>query len=185
LDPKRAQAFIKPTVHKHFNLLLEIICKYEILVKNIYNMDEKGCQRGGGPTCFLDLSFLGKNLHENGLRLTVTLVELNGPFTPLRKLIKLYLRVSTSENGWTDNFLCKEWFKNSFTVFPRQLHEMNLASPFFLSTYDGHSSHEKLKPINLTCTHNIILFCLPPHTTHKLQPLDVGVFGPLQCAWSE
>ncbi|KIM88254.1 hypothetical protein PILCRDRAFT_814163, partial [Piloderma croceum F 1598] len=25
---------------------------------------------------------------------------------------------------------------------------------------------------------NIELFCLPPHTTHRTQPLDVGVFGP-------
>ena len=31
--------------------------------------------------------------------------------------------------------------------------------------------------------HNIIILCLPPHTTHKLQPLDVGVFGPFQRAW--
>jgi len=32
------------------------------------------------PTCFQDLSFLGKNLHENGLRLTQALGELNCPF---------------------------------------------------------------------------------------------------------
>lgn len=25
--------------------------------------------------------------------------------------------------------------------------------------------------------HKIIPLCLPPHTTHRLQPLDVGVFG--------
>jgi len=48
LDPKRAQAFNKPTVHKHFDLLLKIIHRYEIPVENVYNMDEKGCQRGGG-----------------------------------------------------------------------------------------------------------------------------------------
>lgn len=30
---------------------------------------------------------------------------------------------------------------------------------------------------------NIHLYCLPPHTTHRLQPLDVGCFGPLQRAW--
>jgi hypothetical protein len=48
LDPKRAQAFNKPTVHKHFDLLLEITRKYEIPIENVYNMDEKGCQRGGG-----------------------------------------------------------------------------------------------------------------------------------------
>jgi hypothetical protein len=48
LDPKRAQAFNKPTVHKHFDLLLEIIRKHEIPIECVYNMDEKGCQRGGG-----------------------------------------------------------------------------------------------------------------------------------------
>ena len=32
---------------------------------------------------------------------------------------------------------------------------------------------------------NILLYCLPPKTTHKLQPLDVGVFGPLQSAWAK
>ena len=25
----------------------------------------------------------------------------------------------------------------------------------------------------------------PPHTTHHLQPLDVGIFGPLQHAWQK
>ena len=34
-------------------------------------------------------------------------------------------------------------------------------------------------------TPDVFLFCLPPHTTHKLQPLDVGIFGPLQRAWSD
>ncbi len=29
----------------------------------------------------------------------------------------------------------------------------------------------------------IHLFCLPPNTTHVLQPLDVGVFGPVKQRW--
>ena len=29
----------------------------------------------------------------------------------------------------------------------------------------------------------VILYCLPAKTTHKLQLLDVGVFGPLQNKW--
>ena len=33
--------------------------------------------------------------------------------------------------------------------------------------------------------HNIEFHLLPPHTTHQLQLLDVGVFGPLQCKWQE
>ena len=32
--------------------------------------------------------------------------------------------------------------------------------------------------------HGIILLILPPHITHRLQPLDVGLFQPLSTAYS-
>lgn len=50
---------------------------------------------------------------------------------------------------------------------------------------DGHGSHLTDRMIELAIKHNVHLFCLPPHTTHHLQPLDVGVFGPLQRQWEE
>ncbi|KAF5350750.1 hypothetical protein D9758_010378 [Tetrapyrgos nigripes] len=31
--------------------------------------------------------------------------------------------------------------------------------------------------------HQIIIICLPPHTTHALQLCDIGVFGPLAVKW--
>ena len=37
----------------------------------------------------------------------------------------------------------------------------------------------------LAFDNSIILYSLPPKTTHKLQPLDVGIFGPLQVAWTK
>ena len=49
--------------------------------------------------------------------------------------------------------------------------------------FDGHGSHVTVRMIELARKCGVHLFCLPPHTTHKLQPLDVGVFGPLQRAW--
>jgi len=48
LDPKRASAFNRPVVERHTDLLDGIIKKHDIPRENIYNMDEKGCQRGGG-----------------------------------------------------------------------------------------------------------------------------------------
>jgi hypothetical protein len=30
---------------------------------------------------------------------------------------------------------------------------------------------------------NIVLYYLPPHTTHVTQPVDVGLFGPLKAAF--
>jgi len=31
----------------------------------------------------------------------------------------------------------------------------------------------------------VVLFVLPPNTTHLTQPLDKGCFGPLKAKWSE
>jgi len=48
LDPKRGSAFNRATVLHHFELLRATMEKYDICWENAYNMDEKGCQRGGG-----------------------------------------------------------------------------------------------------------------------------------------
>jgi len=50
---------------------------------------------------------------------------------------------------------------------------------------DGHSSHVNLRFINFCNQHDIILAILPPHSTHRLQPLDVGIFSPLSTAYSK
>ncbi|PCH44075.1 hypothetical protein WOLCODRAFT_76472, partial [Wolfiporia cocos MD-104 SS10] len=54
-----------------------------------------------------------------------------------------------------------------------------------LLMYDGHGSHTTKYMVELAMANNIHLFCLPPHMTHKLQPLNVGIFGPLQWKWQE
>jgi len=43
---------------------------------------------------------------------------------------------------------------------------------------DGYSSHSELGTIELAIEKDVI-FCLPPHTTHRSQPLDSCVFGPV------
>jgi hypothetical protein len=48
LDPKRAQSFNRATINEHFVQLGEVLDKHNIPWSNVYNMDEKGCQRGGG-----------------------------------------------------------------------------------------------------------------------------------------
>jgi hypothetical protein len=47
LNPKRAQAFNKWTVEVHFKELAKVLYP-GFDPSNFYNMDEKGCQRGGG-----------------------------------------------------------------------------------------------------------------------------------------
>jgi hypothetical protein len=50
---------------------------------------------------------------------------------------------------------------------------------------DGHNSHCTLEFLLYAINHAIIVLCLPPHTTHVFQPLDVGLYGPLALEWSK
>jgi hypothetical protein len=59
----------------------------------------------------------------------------------------------------------------------------NTSGKLCLLIYDGHSSHITSDMVEMVAANNIHLFCLPPHTTHRLQPLDVGIFRPVQKAW--
>ena len=50
---------------------------------------------------------------------------------------------------------------------------------------DTHSTHFELSSIQLAEKEGVIILCLPPHTTHELQPLDCGVLGTLKKEWTQ
>ena len=84
----------------------------------------------------------------------------------------------TSSNGWIDSDLFDLWFRHHFLIYAPP------ARPLLL-LLDGHSSHYQPRFIQKAAEEEIIVFCLPPHTTHRTQPLDNGCFGPLKRAWRE
>lgn len=45
---------------------------------------------------------------------------------------------------------------------------------------DNHSSHLSIEGLNYAKENGIIMLSFPPHCTHRLQPLDRSVFGPLK-----
>jgi hypothetical protein len=49
---------------------------------------------------------------------------------------------------------------------------------------DGYGSHVTWDFFKYCIDNNIICLCLPPHSTYKLQLLDVVCFGPLQKRYS-
>jgi hypothetical protein len=53
-------------------------------------------------------------------------------------------------------------------------------SKYRMLIFDGHSSHLTQEFLDYYWLHHIRPFQLPPHTTHLLQPLDVGVFQSLK-----
>jgi len=61
LDPKRAQCFNRTTVKNHFDILEKVLKDLEIPWENVWNMDEKGCQRGGGRKRSAEKYFVPRN----------------------------------------------------------------------------------------------------------------------------
>ena len=86
--------------------------------------------------------------------------------------------VHISPNGWTDNTIALEWLQHFHTYTITQTKGV-----YRLLILDGHSSHTTFQFVQYCQDHNIIPLCLPPHSTHYLQPLDVGIFGPLAKAY--
>jgi hypothetical protein len=86
---------------------------------------------------------------------------------------KAYFGVS--ENGWSCNAFGLHWLEK---VFDKNTGAKAGRSRRLLIV-DGHSSHVNMKFIDLADSLRILILILPPHSTHRLQPLDVGLFAPL------
>lgn len=87
--------------------------------------------------------------------------------------------IKPTSNGWTNNETGLEWIKH----FDK--HTAARAKGLYrMLVLDGHGSHESVEFEEYCKTRNIITLCLPPHSSHLTQPLDVGCFSVLKRAYS-
>lgn len=50
---------------------------------------------------------------------------------------------------------------------------------------DNHTTHCSVESYDYCIANGIVVLSIPPHTYHRLQPLDLTVFGPLSTAFNE
>ena len=81
-----------------------------------------------------------------------------------------------SDSGWMDTVLFEQWFRNHFLVHAPSIRPL-------LLLLDGHVSHYNPTFLKMAAEEGVIVFCLPLHTTHLLQPLDNGAFASLKGHW--
>ena len=83
--------------------------------------------------------------------------------------------IKTTGNGWTNNETGLEWLQH----FDK--HTRGYAKgPYRMLVLDGHESHESAGFQEYCMANNIITLCLPSHSSHLTQPLDVGCFSVLK-----
>ena len=86
--------------------------------------------------------------------------------------------LSCNTKRWTSNEHGTEWMKKLFE--PMTWEKANCMK--WLLICDGHDSHISLMIIYHCIANNIVLMLLPSYTSHLMQPLDIGVFGPMKFA---
>jgi len=76
--------------------------------------------------------------------------------------------------GWMTEITFIEWFRH----FIGQVRP-SPDSPILL-VLDNHETHLSIDFIDIAKTNGVVLVTIPPHKSHKLQPLDISVYGPFK-----
>ena len=99
----------------------------------------------------------------------------------IRDLMPLHFFVGYSDSGWMKSENFYEFLSKAFLPW---VHDNNVQKPVILFV-DGHKTHVTLHASKFCEDNEVILYLLPPNTTHILQPADVGAFRPLKHYWKE
>jgi len=89
-------------------------------------------------------------------------------------------KISVSENGWTNNALGLEWLRH-FDAHTKA----RQVGAYRLLILDGHESHLNQDFKDYCLENKIVTLCMPAHSSHLLQPLDVVCFSPLKLKYSQ
>ena len=199
LTKQRAEGLTKETMEKFFDMYEKVLRKNDLLSspERIYNIDETALNTdprsskvlvrrtnktsylksaSGGKTCYTALfccSVTGNYVcpmiiyRSSGCGLMSSWTE-GGPSDCL---------YASTERGWMMDVVFENWLQKLATI-------VDISKPNLL-IMDGHNSHITYTASKFCHDDYIILLCLPPQTTHALQPLDVGVFKALKNTWRD
>lgn len=80
-----------------------------------------------------------------------------------------------NSSGWSTAETCSKWFDHLVE------HMKPTAESPILLVLDGHSSHTRnIEMLDKAALNHVRILTIPPHTSHKLQPLDVAFMAPFK-----
>ncbi|KAL4092450.1 hypothetical protein QTP88_026951 [Uroleucon formosanum] len=163
----RISGFNKAAVQLFFSNLNEVYQKYSFQPDRIYNVDETGISTVPQVTKILGPKGI-KQLGKGPERMS-DLLKKDGPIGAVYEC---------SKKGWINEELFIVWLKHFVKI--------TCATPDnpILLLLDNHSSHCTLASFEYCRENGIVMSSFPPHKSHKLQPLDLTVFGSLKKSYS-
>ena len=198
-DYRRAKCEDPKTIREWFSCVEEAIREHGIVRDDIYNFDETGFAMGLIATAKVvtRAEYCRRFITQPGNREWVTAIEaVNASGWALPPCIifkgKVYIkgwfdnlpsdwRFEVSKNGWTTDEIGLRWLKELFIPATAS----RTKGKYRLLILDGHGNH--LTPcFDQACAEaNIVPICMPAHSSHLLQPLDIGCFSVLKRAYGQ
>lgn len=194
----RAAGFNRPQVELFFKNLEQVLNDKKILPHRLYNMDESGMltvpNKLPKVVAPKGKRTVGKIVSsERGQLITaVCCMGATGQYIPPalvfpRKRMKPELTDRApagtlqlvSDSGFINSELFLRWLDH-FQTFSKSSVEDQV-----LLILDNHSSHVSLQAVLKCREMGINMLSLPPHSSHKIQPLDKNFFGPLKSAYAQ
>ena len=206
MDRVRHEADSTEKYDSYFDILHQKMEYYQIERRLTFNMDEKGFMIGvqaPSKRVFSKMVWVKDGARapiQDGNREWITVIPTicaDGTTLPTSVIMasKAYdiwdtwvedipptddqINVSSSPTGWTNKKLGLAWLKR-FDQFTKE----KARRSWRLLICDSHSSHISMEFLAYATKNRILVMVFPSHSTHTLQPLDVGVFGPLQSYYS-
>jgi len=193
----RMEAINPENLNNYYDLLRSVYDEsdFDKFPESIYNMDETGVPLSPRPPKVIAKKGQKKvRYRTSGQKSQITVIgcgNATGQSIPpfiifaAKQLSPLWMndevngsRFAVSENGWVDQELFCFWLKEHF--LPNAVSRRPL-----LLLLDGHSSHFEPTTIEYAKNNGIVIFCIPPHTTHECQPLDISFFRSLKTHWQQ
>ncbi|XP_046968875.1 MFS-type transporter clz9-like [Vanessa cardui] len=189
----RVKGFNREAVNRFYLLLEEVVVKHNIEPDMIFNMDETGVRTSSTKPPKV-LSTYGKkqvgiiSSNEKGVLTTVVCCcSASGRFIPpffifKRKRLNPRLldgappgaEATTTDSGWINSQKFLDWLQ----IFVQKVRPTTEHKALLI--LDNHQSHKSYEALDFATKNNIIFLSIPPHTSHKLQPLDIAVYGPIK-----
>lgn len=188
----RGTAFNRHNVNQFFDNLNEIYSRHGYGPESVFNCDETGLTTVQRPTKVIAAKGVKQvgavTSQERGQLVTAccTINALGNAIPPFMIFPRVHFKSNmligappgtagtAYPSGWMtcDNFILylKHFIHHS---------KSSSASPTLL-ILDNHESHISVEAINLCKENGVSLLTFPPHCSHRLQPLDVAVYGPLK-----
>jgi hypothetical protein len=194
-DYQRALNEDPKSLREWFNKVQSIVDENGIQPEDIYNFDETGFAMGliSAQKVVTRAEYYGRrSILQPGNREWVTAVEAicaDGYSLPPCVIFKGQVaiagwfdnlpkdwRFEVSNNGWTTDEIGLRWLQKLFIPFTNS----RVRGRYRLLILDGHGSHLTPQFDRICAENNIIPLCMPAHSSHLLQPLDVGCFAVLK-----